>query len=369
MKLLVNRSALLPALQALNSVVERRQTLPVLSNVLLMSDGERLALTATDMEVELQVRLELRMPEGFSTTLPARKLLDICKSLPDEAAIEINFSGEQATLRSGKSRFRLATLPAQEFPTFGELEPKVSLDLDSGLLRRLLARTQFAMAHQDVRYYLNGMLLEMRPSGLRAVATDGHRLALADAAAEVSLAEEEGLHQIIVPRKGVQELARLLSVAEGRVRIAVGSNQLTASAANQQMSSKLIDGRFPDYERVLPQAGDKVVLADRRQLREGLSRASILSNDKFKGVRLVLADQVLRALTHNPEQEEAEEEIEVEYGGAPLEIGFNVSYLLDVIDAMDSEKVRLEFSDAASSCLLRPDSEEDSRYVVMPMRL
>lgn len=359
----------MPALQALNSVVERRQNLPILANILLVGDGTTLSLTATDMEVELVVGLSLQTEGPVSTTLPARKLLDICRALPDGAQLELTLAGEHATLRSGKSRFTLATLPSQEFPTVSEFEPVVSLDLDAAVLRRLIARTQFAMAHQDVRYYLNGMLLEIGATGLRAVATDGHRLALADAPGQVTLPEGTQAHQIIVPRKGVQEIARLLSGVDGSVLLSVGSTQLSVLAGAQRMTSKLIDGRFPDYERVLPKGGDKIVIADRALLRQGLSRASILSTDKFKGVRLVLEKNLLRALAHNPEQEEAEEEMEVDYDGAALEIGFNVSYLLDVIDAVETEKVKLEFSEPGSSCLVLPAGEADSRYVVMPMRL
>ncbi|MEX0952016.1 MAG: DNA polymerase III subunit beta [Gammaproteobacteria bacterium] len=366
MKFSIERELLLPALQTIAGVVERRQTLPILANVLLMVDEQGLALTATDMEVELQVRLPLSVAAAGATTLPARKLLDICRTLPEGAVIQLDIDGDRAKVKSGRSRFTLASLPADEYPSTEAINPTVTLNLPQGTLRQLLDDTHFAMAQQDVRYYLNGLLLELSAQGLRAVATDGHRLAMSDAAMAIDV---ESPLQLIVPRKGVQELLRLLDNNDESVSLEVSPNHIRLDTGRIQLTSKLIDGRFPDYQRVVPAPSDNVLSADREGLRQSLARASILSNEKYRGIRLMLQANTLRALAHNPEQEEAEEEIEIEYSGAEMEIGFNVSYLLDALAAINTEKVNIAFTDANSSCLLTPSTGDSSKYVVMPMRL
>lgn len=365
MKFQVIRETFLRPIQAVIGVVERRQTMPVLANVLISVDGEHLSVTATDLEVELVSRIELSAGEAGEVTVPGRKLLDICKALPDGAEMEVALEKDRLVIRSGKSRFTLATLPAAEFPTVEDVQAQVRISLPQKDLRQLLDRTQFSMAQQDVRYYLNGLLLELRDGTVRAVATDGHRLALSDLDAEGVPAGQ----QIIVPRKGVLELARLLDGGEEPAELAIGSNHIRANVGGQQLTSKLIDGRFPDYERVIPKGGDKDVVADRQWLREALGRAAILSNEKYRGVRLHLEDGRLQLQAHNPEQEEAEDEIEVQYSGDSLEIGFNVNYLLDALGAVEGEDVQISLSDPNSSCLIRSTQESRSSYVVMPMRL
>lgn len=364
----IQREALLKPLQLVAGVVERRQTLPVLSNVLLVVEGQQLSLTGTDLEVELVGRVSLEdAAEPGEITVPARKLMDICKSLPADALIDIRLDDQKLLIKAGRSRFSLSTLPANDFPAVEESSSSLGFRLPQGKMRRLIERTSFAMAQQDVRYYLNGMLLEVQSGALRAVATDGHRLAMCSI--EAATIEQTGKHQVIVPRKGILELARLLMEDEADVDIVLGQHHIRAMTAEFTFTSKLVDGKFPDYERVLPRGGDKFVGAERQQLREALSRTAILSNEKYRGIRLMLVAGLLKIQANNPEQEEAEEEIVIDYNGSALEIGFNVSYLLDVLGVMTTEKVRLILSDANSSALLQELDNDDSAYVVMPMRL
>lgn len=363
----IQREALLKPLQLVAGVVERRQTLPVLSNVLLVVEGQQLSLTGTDLEVELVGRVTLEdAAEPGEITVPARKLMDICKSLPSDALIDIRVDDQKLLVKAGRSRFTLSTLPANDFPTVEEGPGSLTFDLPQAKLRRLIERTSFAMAQQDVRYYLNGMLLEVQSGMLRAVATDGHRLAMCSMEAAI---QQDGKHQVIVPRKGILELARLLTEQDAEVAIVLGQHHIRANTGEFTFTSKLVDGKFPDYERVLPRGGDKLVLADRQGLREAFSRTAILSNEKYRGIRLTLAAGLLKIQANNPEQEEAEEEIVVDYAGGGLEIGFNVSYLLDVLGVMGTEQVRLILSDSNSSALLQEADNDDSAYVVMPMRL
>jgi len=360
-------SDLLKPLQLVAGVVERRQTLPVLSNVLLVVEGQQLSLTGTDLEVELVGRVALEdAAEPGEITVPARKLMDICKSLPADALIDIRVDEQKLLVKAGRSRFTLSTLPANDFPTVEEGPGSLTFNLVQSKLRRLIERTSFAMAQQDVRYYLNGMLLEVQTGILRAVATDGHRLAMCSMEATI---QQDGKHQVIVPRKGILELARLLTEQDGEVSIVLGQHHIRATTGEFTFTSKLVDGKFPDYERVLPRGGDKLVVADRQGLREAFSRTAILSNEKYRGIRLQLAAGLLKIQANNPEQEEAEEEIAVDYNGSSLEIGFNVSYLLDVLGVMTTEQVRLILSDSNSSALVQEADNDDSAYVVMPMRL
>lgn len=363
----IQREALLKPLQLVAGVVERRQTLPVLSNVLLVVQDQQLSLTGTDLEVELVGRVALEEPaEPGEITVPARKLMDICKSLPSEAMIDLRVDDQKVVVKAGRSRFTLSTLPANDFPSVEESQGSLTLSLNQGLLRRLIERTAFAMAQQDVRYYLNGMLLEVHNDQLRAVTTDGHRLALCSVSAGLGQLDR---HQIIVPRKGILELARLLGDQDDDVHIVLGQHHIRATTGEFTFTSKLVDGKFPDYERVLPRGGDKLLVGDRQQLREAFSRTAILSNEKYRGVRLQLDQGLLKIQANNPEQEEAEEEVAVDYQSGPLEIGFNVSYLLDVLGVMTSEQVRMTLSDANSSALVQEVGSDDCSYVVMPMRL
>lgn len=367
MKLSISRDQLLKPLQQVCGVVEKRQTLPVLANVLLVVDGGKLSLTGTDLEVELVAKADLAGEFGDGEiTVPARKLLDICKSLPASAEIELRLDGQKLTLKSGKSRFTLTTLPANEFPNLEEGIGAFSFTVAQKALRKLIDKTSFAMAQQDVRYYLNGMLFEVAGDRLRTVATDGHRLAMCDADARTDSADRM---QVIVPRKGVHELARLLTEDEGDVTLTLGTNHIRATVGNVSFTSKLIDGKFPDYERVLPKGGDKIVLANREELRQSLQRASILSNEKYRGIRLQLTPDLLRVQANNPDQEEAEEDVTVEYAGASLEIGFNVQYLMDVLGVLETPTAKITLGDANSSALMQDADSAAALYVVMPMRL
>ena len=370
MKFTVDRDTLLKPLQTVLGVVERRQSLPVLANVLLQCKDDEIAITGTDMELELVARVDVSGADEGEATLPARKLNDICRNLPADARVELSVDGEKATLRSGRSRFSLSTLPADEFPNADAPADGVDVSVPQGDLKRLIELTQFAMAQQDVRYYLNGLLLETSDGELRAVATDGHRLALAEMAMDTQ-AFEDG-RQLIVPRKAVGELQKLLGNGEDLVTLTLGSNTLRVTVGETVLTSKLVDGRFPDYRRVVPDEDrcDKVVSVDRDLFRQCLMRASILSNEKYRAVRLNLEKNALRVTANNPEQEEAQDEVEVEYSGEELEVGFNVTYLTDALAAVPGDTARLFMSDATSSCLIRPTDDGTScRYVVMPMRL
>ncbi len=367
MKFTMHRENLLKPLQAVQGVVERRQTLPILANFLLTIDGGQLSVTATDMELELVASTELPDAEAGEVTVPARKLVDICRSLPADAEIRLEVDGERALIRSGRSRFKLTTLPAVDYPSSDSLTGELRVTVKEGQLRRLLELTHFAMAHQDVRYYLNGLLLDIGEGLLRAVATDGHRLAIA----EIPVQTGDAARQVIVPRKGISELLRLLGNGDEEVIIEVGSNAIQIALPEVRLTSKLIDGKFPDYRRVVPKGedSDKTVVVDRERVRQALARAAILSNDKYRAVRLCLEANVLRVVANNPEQEEAEDEVEVAYEGEGLEIGFNVSYLIDALTALPGEEAEIHLGDSSSSCLITPKGEGDCQYVVMPMRL
>tara|TARA_A100001015_G_scaffold277650_1_gene337041 strand:+ start:1863 stop:2960 length:1098 start_codon:yes stop_codon:yes gene_type:complete len=365
MKFSLSREALLRPLQVVVGVVERRQTLPILSNVLLSIDGERLSITGTDLEVEIIGYTETtQVVESGEITVAARKLVDIARSLPEDAKIDFSSGDGKALVTSGRSRFTLATLPSNEFPSVDVGEKTLELSMQGRAVKDFIDATSFAMAQQDVRYYLNGMLWEVSENNLRAVATDGHRMARCDVACDVSA---DAPLSVIIPRKGIVELSRLLT--EDGIDISLGSNHLRVTSANFCFTSKLVDGAYPDYERVMPKEGEKIVLGDRDELRQAFSRAAILSNEKFRGVRVLLSSGSLKMIANNPEQEEAEEEMSVDYSGDDLEIGFNVSYLLDVLSVLKGKDVRLSLSDANSSALVEDTSNDNAVYVVMPMRL
>jgi DNA polymerase-3 subunit beta len=365
MKLNAAREALLRPLQAVIGVVERRQTMPILANVLLVAKDGQVSVTATDLEVELVADTEVDVESPGEVTVPGRKLLDICRALPEDAQVSISQSGEKLVVKSGRSKFSLTTLPAAEFPTVDDINAGESIPVSQEVLGRLLEKTHFSMAQQDVRYYLNGLLLETAGNTLRAVATDGHRLALCEAELEGGKLPEQ---QVIVPRKGVLELQRLMS-GEGDLAIELGTNHVRIQLEGIRFTSKLIDGRFPEYERVIPQDTSNAMSADRGLFRGALQRTAILSNEKYRGIRLIIRNGGLVLQAHNPEQEEAEEELEIQYGGDEIEIGFNVNYLLDALGAIESDEVNLALVDSNSSCLITEPGKEDCKYVVMPMRL
>lgn len=366
MKFTINRDAFLKPLQVVSGAVERRHTIPILSNILIQASSSSVRLTGTDLEVELVSSCEIEGGEEGEVTVPAKKLVDIIRSLPDGAAVEFSASADKATIRSGRSKFTLATLPAQDFPNIDDWDSDIQLVTSQSVLKDLMDRTHFSMANQDVRYYLNGMLFETDANTLRTVATDGHRLAMSSCdIGQPNLAAR----QVIVPRKGVMELLRLLDDVDNEVKVSIGNNHIRIETNGIGFTSKLVDGRFPDYRRVLPSGGDKIVVAERDVLKHACSRASILSNEKYRGVRISLSSGEMCLTANNPEQETAEEVLEVEYQGEPLEIGFNVSYLIDVLNTIQGDKVKLTLSSSDASGLIEDNADDSSLYVVMPMRL
>jgi DNA polymerase-3 subunit beta len=366
MQFSIQREALLKPLQQVVGVVERRQTLPVLANLLCRVDGNTVSLAGTDLEVEMVATTEVEKPADGEITIPARKLFDIVRALPDGARVDLKLNGDRVALNAGRSRFTLTTLPASEFPTVDQIDVVEKVSLPEEVLRDLMERTAFAMANQDVRYYLNGMLLDLQEHTLRCVATDGHRLAMKETGLQSSVSTRR---QIIIPRKGVNELIGLLENGDGEVELEFGRNHLRVRRGSVTFTSKLIDGRFPDYEAVIPLGADKSATLDREVLRSALQRAAILSNEKYRGVRLELSPGKLRIVAHNPEQEEAVEEVEAETHVSDLAVGFNVGYLLDALAALRGDKARLSLRDAQSSCLVQEQDNEHSRHVIMPLRL
>ena len=368
MEFSVSREQLLEKTQTAASVVERKQTMAILANILVEVDATGAVLTGTDLDTEISTRMELvEVGSGGAITIPGRKLLDIAKALPEGAVIQIKQDGSHLHIVSGRSRFKLATLPAQDYPRLEARGDLTSVQLAKEPLQDAISKTQFAMAQQDVRYYLNGMLFSIGGGDFRTVATDGHRLSLYQTLLEGGSSEPVSL---IVPRKAVLEFVRLLNGVKDTVELAFSSSHFRVSAASFVFTSVLIDGRFPDYERVVPQGGDNVVRADRKRLREVLQRASILSSEQYRGVRLRLSHGQLDVMANNAEQEEAQESLEVEFVGQDgFEIGFNVGYLLDVLTTVDTELVEIRFGDSNRSALMLGVGDESGRYVVMPMRL
>ena len=366
MRFSLSREALLKPLQQVVNVVERRQTLPVLANLLVRVEGSDLSLTGTDLEVEMVARTAVEDAQAGETTIPARKLFEIARALPDGAKISLSHSGDKATVQAGRSRFTLATLPGNDFPAIEDLDLVERIRVPESALKELIERTAFAMAQQDVRYYLNGLLLDLRETSLRCVATDGHRLALCEAELPAGAQTRK---QIILPRKGVLELQRLLEGGDREVELEIGRNHLRMRREDVTFTSKLIDGRFPDYDAVIPIGADKEVKINRETFRAALQRAAILSNEKYRGVKLEVSPGQVRIVAHNPEQEEAQEDVEAQTRVDNLSVGFNVTYLLDALSALREEDVVINLRDGNSSAMLREASHERSRHVVMPLRL
>ena len=362
----IARDALLKPLQAVSGIVERRHTLPILANVLVEHREGRLYVTATDLEMQITAHSELAGKETQAVTVAARTLQDLLRALPDDATLTVEGTGNRLTLRAGRSRFNLQTLPAADYPRIGIGQDQVqALTLPQRDLRGLLKSAEFAMAQQDIRYYLNGMLLVIEKGSLQAVATDGHRLSWASLGIEGDFARQE----VILPRKTVLELGKLLADTDDPVTVDVLANQVRFRFANIELVSKVVDGKFPDYNRVIPAGHAKRIELPRTELLAALQRAAILSNEKFRGVRLVLGNDQLKIICTNSEQEEAEEELEVAYKGDALDIGFNITYLLDVLQNMAMDRVQLAFGDANSSALVTVPDRDDYKYVVMPMRI
>lgn len=361
------RDTLLAPLQSVSGIVERRHTLPILSNVLLEKKGDRLTLLATDIEIQITTSTEVAAGEGDgAVTVGARKLQEILRSLPDTAEVSLVLEDKRLTVRAGKSRFSLQTLPADDFPRMTMTEGETrQFSITQKAFRHLLGKTQYGMAAQDVRYYLNGLLLLVEGKELRAVATDGHRLTFASVEIEADLPRQE----MILPRKTVLELNRLLVDNDEPLNITLASNQVRFAFGSVVLVSKLIDGKFPDYERVVPATLKNHMTVGRQTLMQAMNRAAILTNEKFRGIRVVLGENSLKLMAANAEQEEAQEEIEVQYTGDAIDVGFNVGYLLDVLNNVHTEEIQWSFNDANSSALITVPGNERFKYVIMPMRI
>src|SRR3954466_6239815 len=361
------RDEILDPLSAVSGIIERRHTLPILSNVLIDRSADALSFLATDIEIQIQAHSAASLPgEAHAVTVGARKLVDILRALPEGAEVTLQQQDKRMLVKSGKSRFTLQTLPAEDFPRLAKPAGDVArFTLPQKALRRLLGLVQYAMAQQDIRYYLNGLLMVVEEKQLKLVATDGHRLAYASLKLEAELPRQE----VIVPRKTVLELSKLLADTDDEVKVELAATQAAFSFGTIELVSKLVDGKFPDYTRVIPTTHKNTLQIEREPLRQALLRAAILSNEKFRGVRWVLADGTLKIVSSNAEQEEAHEEIEVKYTGDALDIGFNVNYLLDVLNNVSGSEIECAFGDSSSSALISYASERDFKYVVMPMRI
>ncbi len=374
MNFTISREDFLQPLQLISGAVERKHTLPILGNVLLRVESSMLWMTGTDLEVELMssVALSGEVTEG-SITVPAKKLLDIVRGLQEGVEIRFDVSENKAVLKAHRSKYTLSTLSAADYPNLEDFDDEVEFEISQSQLKRLIDAVQFSMAQQDVRYYLNGMNLQTGDNEIRTVATDGHRLAMSVIEYDVTLPQK----QVIIPRKGVLEISRLIEDTNAKVKVQLGNNHIRIFSQSFIFTSKLVDGRFPDYNRVLPKDTDKTISVDRLAIKGAFSRAAILTNDKFKGVRLNIQDDVLIVTANNPEQEEAEENIEIAYKGDELEIGFNVLYLIDSLNAIESDQVIFKLSDSNASALVlgvtvkndEPVEDDSAQYVVMPMRL
>ena len=361
------RDDILTPLSAVSGIIERRHTLPILSNVLIEQAGQNLSFLATDIEIQITARSALSAGgEAKAITVGARKLVDILRALPDGAEVTLQQQEKRLLVKAGKSRFTLQTLPAEDFPRLAKPAGEAArFSLSQKALRRLLGLVQYAMAQQDIRYYLNGLLMVVEDGQLKLVATDGHRLAYAATALSGGLPRQE----VIVPRKTVIELSKLLAENDEEINVEVSATQAAFRFGTIELVSKLIDGKFPDYTRVIPTGHKNKLQIGRETLRQALLRAAILSNEKFRGVRWVLSDGSLKIVSSNAEQEEAHEEVEIKYSGDGLDIGFNVNYLLDVLNNVSGENIECAFGDASSSALISYPTEKDFRYVVMPMRI
>ena len=368
MKFITKKSEIVDSLQMGASIAERRQTIPILANLKIVAMDGKIEITATDLEIQLKTVSEVKeVIEEGETTVSARKMSELCRSLPDKEALEFNLNNGKLTVSSKNFHADFATISALDFPELDIKEETDSLSIESKTLKRLLNKTAFCMASQDVRYYLNGLLVEYKEGNINAVATDGHRLALATTQLKETI-EEEGKRQII-PRKAVLELAKILREDNGNINLSFGNSSLRIKDINLDFSTKLIDGKFPDYEKVLPAGEPDALGVSKESLQSALTRASVLSNEKYRGVRFELSNNNLKLTANNPEKELAEELLEVNYGGSPMEIGFNIGYLLDVLATIESETVELNFYGEESSCLIREPGNKLEAYVIMPMRL
>jgi DNA polymerase-3 subunit beta len=368
------RDALLKPLQTVTGIVERRHTLPILSNVLISKNLQIVSFCSTDIEMQIRTSSEMASgDEPLSTTVAARKLLDILRALPEQPEITVSYTNKKLSLAQGKAKFSLQTLPAEDFPTVVSADQyPASITLPQRTLKQLLHLVHFAMAQQDIRYYLNGLLLVIDQSSLKAVATDGHRLAYSavtqdNKEVEIKITGER--QEVIIPRKAIIECQRLLDDSDSLVTIELASNQARFRFGQVELLSKLIEGKFPDYQRVIPAQHQKIVPINRELFLGALQRAAILTTDKFKGVRLTLSAGSLKISSTNAEQEEASDDIEVAYQGESVDIGFNVQYLIDVLSNLKADTIHIALQDPNASALITSESDPEFKYVVMPMRI
>lgn len=367
MNIKINRDTLLKPLSSVSGIVERRHTLPILSNLLLEVKQNKIALTATDLEMQISLSINTAKSEELSITVSAKKLLDICRALPENTEINIATQENRLQVKAGKSRFNLQTLPAADYPIMAKAAGRAAAIVNIGqrILKRLFKQVEFAMAQQDIRYYLNGLLFEVTANRLNVVGTDGHRLSFTS----TELSQNYEKQELILPRKTVIELIKLLDDSDEEVAIEITAGQVNFTFGDIQLISKVIDGKFPDYTRVIPVGHQNSFTVDRMVILLAMQRASILSNEKYRGIRMVLTKNSLRLISTNSEQEEAEEELEINYSGDALDIGFNVTYMIDVLNNVGSENIVFSFADANSSCLVTVPDDENYKYVVMPMRI
>lgn len=366
MQMKINREVLLKPLINVTGIVERRHTLPILSNLLLEAKNNNIKLTATDLEMQISLNIATEIKEELSTTISAKKFLDICRSLPEAIDIDMTTKDSRMTVRAGKSRFNLQTLPAPDYPIMTKVSGEsIKIQISQIEFKRLLKQVEFAMAQQDIRYYLNGLLLEVNENKLNLVGTDGHRLSFTS----VTLNESYEKSEVILPRKTVIELIKLLEDSDEEITIEIAAGQVNFVFGEISLISKVIDGKFPDYHRVIPTAHGNTFTANRVEVLTAMQRASILSNEKYRGIRMVLSENNLKLISTNTEQEEAEEELEINYNQDSLDIGFNVTYLIDVLNNTQQENINFSFADANSSCLITVPEDSDYKYVVMPMRI
>ncbi len=366
MQIKINREILLKPLTNVSSIVERRHTLPILSNLLVEAKNNSIQLTATDLEMQISLNIESKFTGELSTTISAKKLLDICRSLPEGVDIDMVSNDSRITVKTGKSRFNLQTLPAADYPVMSKaVGTGTEINISQIALKKLLKQVEFAMAQQDIRYYLNGLLLEVNENKLNVVGTDGHRLSFTSTTLNKNYEKTE----VIIPRKTVVELIKLLDDSEDEVLIEINAGQVNFGFSDIRLISKVIDGKFPDYNRVIPVGHQNTFSVNRVGVLTAMQRASILSNEKYRGIRMVLSNNNLKLISTNTEQEEAEEELEIDYAKDGIDIGFNVTYLIDVLNNVSDETINFSFADANSSCLVTVPNDESYKYVVMPMRI
>ena len=357
----------LGVLQSVAGIVERRHTLPILANVLIRKTGSQLQLTTSDLEIQIRTSADLGGDDGdFTTTVGARKLIDVLRSMPSDQTVSLESAQNKLILKGGKSRFTLQTLPAEDFPLVQEAASfGPAFSVPQKVLKELLNQVSFAMAVHDIRYYLNGILFVAEGQQLSLVATDGHRLAFSSAMLDVEVPKQE----VILPRKTVLEMQRLLSDKDGAIEMQFAANQAKFSFEGMEFVTKLVEGKFPDYNRVIPRNHKNIITLGRAPLLASLQRTAILTSEKFKGVRLNIEPGTLRVASNNAEQEEAVDELDIDYGGDAIEIGFNVTYLIDALLNMSQDMVKIELADSNSSALLTIPDNAAFKYVVMPMRI